>query len=221
MEQRRPHPSLNTPDGTQAFHTSMMRLVVQGYTRRQISVQLNIPVSTVDKHLDLLMEELRQQALEDVKTHYGRELQHLFLIRQEAWEAWTESKKKRKRSKVLVKRSGKDEAAIFVPMSQEHTESDTEGDPRYLTVALQTTVQIVKLVGIEKAVSLLNQVNVINISEASNEFNDRFNRFLAQYDDAEESQGEVIDAEGASLPRDHRLPESVDSEQDHPDRETS
>ncbi len=222
------HPSLNTPDGVQAFQTSLMRMVVLGYTRQQISMEFKMDIKRVDYHINLIMNELRQQALEDVQVHYGRELQHLFLIRQEAWDAWEKSKKKRIRSKVALKRSTRptrdgvdvDPEDIMVPASQEQTVVETDGDPRFLQVASQTTSAIIKLVGIEKAVQLLNQVNVINVSEASDEFNDRLARFRQQYNRiAAATEGAL--SPGGGLPGSDRLPESLGAEEDRPDRETS
>lgn len=184
---------LQTPEGTEAFMSALMGLIIRGYKPYEISRELSVPVSVVVKHTETLVSMWREQANIDATVHFGRELDRLNTVVQEAFKGWEASRRPRKKTRLKAGRIGGEHGAAMHILEQvDVIEGSTDeedllpGDPRFLEVIYRCSQQICKLTGVEKAVTMLASMTQINILEANDVYNDRLAKFRALFREDEE-----------------------------------
>lgn len=138
------------------------QLVSKGITtyrviREEVMARLSLPtysLDTVKKDFDSLLQEWKEERLDNVEDYINLELAQIEHTIQEAWDAWERSKSPKTKSKMLGTTNGKnsekgDDNAVnptkLERIQEEHNEC---GDPRYLEAIHRECKERRKLLGL-------------------------------------------------------------------------
>jgi predicted transcriptional regulator len=135
-------------------------LRVKGRTHQSIADELEVERSTVSKMLSRLSHKAKKELLDDVVAEKVSQITRLHYMIEELLKAWDRSKEAnkivtKKQAQGIPGEGGKQDNKMIVIDASEISikMSDTDGDPRYLDLAMKAMAEIRKVMGMDTIIS--------------------------------------------------------------------
>lgn len=125
------------------------RLMVRGFSGREIAAQVEISESTAYDYMKRLESEWRNDAMASLDTIKGREIAKLDHIETEAWAEFEKSKTAKRRVLTRSDIIGDGDKNVKLPTEQRQTTEERLGDTRYLDVVFKCIQLRIKLLGLD------------------------------------------------------------------------
>jgi orotate phosphoribosyltransferase-like protein len=134
-------------------------LRILGKTHQSIADELEVERSTVSKMLSRLSKRAKKELLDDVVNEKIAQITQLHYMIEELLKAWERSKEStktviKKQAQGMPENGKPDNKMIVIDASEISIKmADSDGDPRYLDLAMKAMAEIRKIMGVDTTIT--------------------------------------------------------------------